>query len=192
MRFRRQIKAMCKPVGIVVIGSLVLWLVMGALYLGTIRWVFTITHHPPITQTSRWNNLWAVGGSFAWSRYDPLSTKYPQTYRAPTLRAGMHVNTSGYWHWKFWYRNQVGGWYIRIPIWVPMTALTPIGPFPTLIFFIRYRARKKALLAGLCPSCKYPRPEKAIRCPECGTKFAPALPPTPVGVQDESQEEDRG
>ena len=152
----------------------VLWVVALVLYVSTIRWVFTVTHHPQIRTGTRWNNFWLVSGSFAWSRYDPSQSTYTLTYSPPALRCRVHVDRSGYWYWWFWHGKQAGGWFIRIPLWVPVSGLTVLGPAPLFISLMHQRRRRIRQSIGLCSDCGYPRESEFDHCPECGQSWESA------------------
>ena len=156
-------------IGAAILFSTFCWVVLLGFYIAS-RWVlFSVIYHPPINQSTTWNNYWFVGGSFAWSRYDPANSQYPKTYRPPALSIQANQNSSRHWYWWIWSKSQYGGWYIRIPLWIPLAVLSVFGPIPLLNSKRRRIIERKRWDRGSCPSCGYPRPLDVLRCPECGT-----------------------
>jgi hypothetical protein len=156
-----------------VLAATALWIVLVSLYVSTNWRVYELSYKPPIKAGARWNVLWFASGRIAWSRFDPARSLSRPTYSPPSLRLKSYARSNGSWFWKPYRARQAGGWYIGIPVWIPLAPITLIGPLPVVVaaghtVWSRLRCRGDN---ALCEGCGYnlaglPEPT----CPECGRK----------------------
>lgn len=144
------------------------WLLTLLAYAGTARWTFELTSRPPVTPGVRWNNLWLSGGRFGWSRYDPAQVSHSLPPPSRTRFGAYPPGDS--WFWKPYSSRQPGGWYIGIPLWIPIVPQTMAGPVPLAFHARKIMRRQRLARNSSCPNCGYSLKNlPSNRCPECGS-----------------------
>ncbi len=152
------------------LAAMALWIVLIPLYVSTNWYVYALYHRPAPTSERLSNNLWLAGGRIAWSRYDASASGYKDP-RPPGLSTRVEFVPNGSWFWKTYARAQHGGWFIGVPLWIPLAALTVAGPAPIACARVRAATRRRRTARGRCPGCAYDL-AGLTTCPECGHPHA--------------------
>ncbi len=145
-------------------GGAVVTVLLGVVWIGSLWW---LANH-----TSPFGNSEQVGCGAVWI----VRSHSPNAGIASAIFQVRRHSEQPVWTPVWGSHGMPGGWYLRLPLWLPMTFLVAI----TLAAWrVDTLARRRARL-NLCPKCNYDR--TGLRggagavCPECG-----ALPSSPKG-----------
>tara|TARA_R110000744_G_scaffold148842_1_gene261942 strand:- start:13677 stop:14207 length:531 start_codon:yes stop_codon:yes gene_type:complete len=158
------------------VGFSTLWLLFFLLFIST-NWVtYEAFHHPPIQDGTQWNNYWLTGGQFRWTYFDPVNTKYIQTYSPPTLKLKAYSTSDTHWGWWFGKGAVSGGRYFHFPLWILLLPMLFVGPLQLVLLSNQKYKQCRWQRKGLCTGCGYQMLSNKSRCPECGHEPAQLHP----------------
>jgi len=161
-----------RPRTLALVGVTGAWVALACVYVSTLWVVYSVHTRPPIGPGVRYDNIWLSSGRFAWSRYDPTASSQPVPFRPPPRwYTSVRRSVDDSWFWWVYDAKQPGGWYVGVPLWMPLALLAPLGPLPCVWSTIRHLRRRGA--SNACPACGYTLTGLTTdRCPECGRPVA--------------------